>query len=171
MAEFEIFSDIDVRLRRLEDEREIRRLMDLVWLLSDVGPAEMLSDLYTEDCIIDLGRLLSPDANIVIEGIEAVRARYSSPAATLGAGVTHHCSSRPEALCIIGDEARVATYALSSGLVDGASRLNVTGFNFWRFARVDGRWRIARRIARRLGDADVRDLFKPIVKQVAEELC
>lgn len=158
------------RLQRLEDERAIRRLMDLVWMLSDAGPTAALAELYTEDCVIDLGRLVRPDADTVIEGIETVRARYSAPGAAAREGKSHHFAGGPLAILIDGDEAQAASYALNSGLLDGVARIGVTGFNFFRLARRDGGWRIARRTARRLGDADVLELFGPIVSRLLADL-
>ncbi len=151
------------RLQRLEDEAEIRRVMDLVWILTDAGPTERLIDLYTDDCVIDIGRLINPEADTIVDGIEAVRARYTAPNASAGEGRMHHCAGGPTAILIDGDEAEAATYALSSGLADGKPRMNVTGFNVFRFRREGSRWKITRRTARRLGDADVIELFRPIV--------
>ena len=158
------------RLQRLEDERDIRQLMDLVWMLSDAGPTAALAQLYTEDCVIDLGRLVTPDADTVIEGIESVRARYSAPGATAREGKSHHLAGGPSAIVIDGDEAQAVSYALNSGLIDGVAKVGVTGFNFFRLARCDGRWRIAGRTARRLGDADVLELFRPIVARLTADL-
>jgi hypothetical protein len=163
-------ADLEARLQRLEDEAEIRRLMDLVWMLSDAGPTERQVDLYTDDCVIDLGRLINPDADTVVEGIETVRARYTAPGASR-AGKMHHFAGGPQAILIDGDEAQAVTYALNSGLdAEGQPRIGVTGFNFFRFRRENGRWKIVRRTARRLGDADVLDLFRPIVSRVLAAL-
>ncbi len=162
-------TDLAARLSRLEDEAEIRRLMDLVWMLSDAGPTERQSELYTDDCVIDLGRLINPEADTVVEGIDAVRARYAAPGASR-AGKMHHFAGGPQAILIDGDEAQAVTYALNSGLADGQPRIGVTGFNFFRFRRENGRWKIARRTARRLGDGDVLELFKPIVSWVLAEI-
>ena len=162
--------DLAARLRRVEDEREIRRLMDLVWLLSDAGPTAALAELYTDDCVIDLGRLVRPDADTVVEGLETVRARYSAPGASAREGRSHHFAGGPVAIVIDGDEAQAVSYALNSGLADGAAKIGVTGFNFFRLSRRDGRWRIARRAARRLGDADVLELFRPIVGRLLADL-
>ena len=162
--------DLAARLARLEDEAELRRLMDLSWMLTDAGPTQRLVDLYTDDCVIDLGRLINPDVDTVIEGIAAVRARYGVPGAGRE-GKMHHLAGGPQAVLIDGDEAQAVTYALNSGLgADGQPRIGVTGFNFFRFRRVDGGWKIVRRTARRLGDADVLDLFRPIVSRVLAEL-
>lgn len=158
--------DLAVRLRRLEDEAEIRRVMDLVWMLSDAGPTERQTDLYTDDCVIDLGRLINPDADTVVAGIDALRARYTAPGASR-AGKMHHLAGGPQAILIDGDDAQAVTYALNSGLgADGQPRIGVTGFNFFRLRRENGRWKITRRTARRLGDADVLELFSPIVSRV-----
>lgn len=61
------------------------------------------------------------------------------------------------------------TYALVSSLKDGAAAMPLVEFNVWTLRRVSGRWRIARRSVRRLGDHDLLDLFKPIVGQVIGE--
>jgi hypothetical protein len=152
-------ADLAARLQRLEDEAEIRRLMDLVWLLADNGPVAAFADLYTGDCVIDLGRLVTPDHDTLIEGIDAVRARYAAPGASARLGQSHHLAGGPQAIIIDGDTAQAVSYALNSGLADGAAKIGVTGFNFFAFARRSGRWRISRRTARRLGDRDVPDLF------------
>jgi hypothetical protein len=161
---------IAARLRRLEDERDIRQLMDLVWLLSDAGPTAALAELYTEDCVIDLGRLVTPDADTVIAGIDALRARYSAPGASAREGRSHHFAGGPQAILIDGDEAQAVSYALNSGLVDGVAKIGVTGFNLFQLSRRSGRWRIARRTGRRLGDPDVLDLLRPVVRRALEDL-
>jgi hypothetical protein len=163
-------ADIAARLRRLEDEAALRRLMDLVWLLADNGPVAAFADLYTDDCVIDLGRLVTPDRDTLIEGIDAIRARYATPAASARLGQSHHLAGGPQAIVIDGDQAQAVSYALNSGLVDGVAKVGVTGFNFFRFARRSGRWRISRRTARRLGDNDVIALFRPIVRRVLDDL-
>ena len=163
-------ADLAARLARLEDEAAIRRLMDLCWMLTDAGPTARLADLYTDDCVVDLGRLINPQADTVIEGIGAVRARYGAPGAGRE-GKMHHLAGGPQAILIDGDEAQAVTYALNSSLdADGQPRIGVTGFNFFRFRRENGRWKIARRTARRLGDGDVLDLFRPIVSRVLADL-
>jgi len=158
------------RLQRLEDERDIRQLLDLNWFLADAGPAEAFVDLYTEDCVIDLGRLVSPDFDTIVKGHAGVHARYTDPAHSSWEGKSHHLSGGPQAICIDGDQAQAVTYAITTMLIDGAPKVIVTGFNFWRLVRSGGRWRISYRAARRLGDADVLALFKPIVRRVLDDL-
>ena len=162
-------ADLARRLQRLEDERAIRQLIDLNWFLADAGPAEAFVDLYTEDCVIDLGRLVSPDFDTIVKGHAGVRARYTDPSHSQWEGRSHHLSGGPQAICITGEEALAATYAITTMLIDGTPQTIVVGFNFWRLTRRSGRWRISHRAARRLGDEDVLDLFRPIVRQVLDE--
>jgi ketosteroid isomerase-like protein len=158
------------RLQRLEDERDIRQLIDLNWFLADAGPAEAFVALYTEDCVIDLGRLVSPDVDTVVAGHAGVRARYTDPAHSQWEGRSHHLSAGPEAILVDRDEARALTYAITTMLIDGAPKAIVTGFNVWRLRRSGGRWRISHRWARRLGDSDALELFRPIVGALLDGL-
>jgi hypothetical protein len=100
-------------IQRLEDDRQIRQLIDLHWLLADAGPNAAFVDLYTEDCVIDYARLLNPDADTIVEGRAAIRARYvESPQGPKGR--SHHLSAGPQPICITGDEAQSVTNALVS---------------------------------------------------------
>jgi ketosteroid isomerase-like protein len=150
------------RLARLEDERAIRQLIDLNWFLADAGPAEAFVELYTEDCVIDLGRLVRPDVDTIISGHAGVHARYTDHAHSQWEGRSHHLSAGPSQILIDGDGAKAVTYAITTMLIDDTPQRIVTGFNFWRLRRDAGRWRISHRWARRLGDDDVPALFRPI---------
>jgi ketosteroid isomerase-like protein len=156
------------RLQRLEDVREIRQLIDLNWFLADAGPAEAFVALYTEDCVIDLGRLVRPDVDTIVEGHAGVHARYTDHAHSQWEGRSHHASAGPEAILVDGDQARALTYAITTMLIDGAPKVIVTGFNVWRLRRLSGRWRISHRWARRLGDSDNLALFRPIVGELLD---
>lgn len=158
------------RLRSLEDARDIRQLIDLNWFLADAGPAEAFVALYTEDCIIDLGRLVTADRDTIVEGHAEVHARYTDAAHSQWEGRSHHVSAGPEAILVEGDEARALTYAMTTMLIDGAPKTILTGFNVWRLRRVAGRWRISHRWARRVGDSDNLDLFRPIVSELLDAL-
>jgi hypothetical protein len=158
------------RVQRLEDVRRIRQSIDLNWFLADAGPAEAFVELYTEDCVIDLGRLVTPERDTIVEGHAGVQARYTDHAHSQWEGRSHHVSAGPEAILIDGDEARALTYAMTTMLIDGVPKMILVGFNFWRLRRVDGRWRISHRWARRLGDRDNLELFRPIVGALLDDL-
>lgn len=158
------------RVQRLEDARAIRQLIDLNWFLADAGPAEAFVALYTEDCVIDLGRLVTPERDTIVEGHAGVHARYTDHAHSQWEGKSHHVSAGPEAILVHGDEARALTYAMTTMLIDGSPKMILVGFNFWRLRRGAGRWRISHRWARRLGDGDNLELFRPIVGELLDGL-
>jgi hypothetical protein len=158
--------DLEARLQPLEDERDIRELTGLNWLLADAGPAEAFVALYAEDCVIDLGRLVRPDADTIVEGLDGVRARYTDPGHAGWEGKSHHLSAGPVAIVVDGDEAQAVGYAMTHMFIDGQPKKIVIGFNFWQLRRAGGRWRIVRRFARRLGDGDVPALFAPILRSL-----
>jgi hypothetical protein len=164
--------DLASRIQRLEDERDIARLIDLHAMLSDAGPAEGFAELYAEDCTVDLGELLVPGAPTVISGRAQLMERvYLEAGHRAAEGRTQHLQGGPKIIRIAGDEAFGVTYAMTSLLQPGGTaKIIVSGFNFWTLARLDGRWRITRRVARRVGDRDVLDLFKPVSEQALAEL-
>jgi ketosteroid isomerase-like protein len=157
-------------IQRLEDIRDIRQLIDLNWFLADAGPAAAFVELYTEDCVINLGRMVTPERDTIVEGHAGVRARYTDSAHSMWEGRSHHVSAGPEAILVDGDEARALTYAITTMLIDETPKRIVTGFNFWRLRRAGGRWRISHRWARRLGDDDNLALFRPIVGELLDVL-
>jgi hypothetical protein len=134
-------------------------------MLSDAGPAEGFAELYAEDCIVDLGEILVPGKTTVVEGRERLLQEiYYEPGHRAAEGRTQHFRSGPQAIRVEGDEAAAVTYAMTSLLQpDGSARVMVSGFNFWGFTRASGRWRINRRVHRKLGDSDVIALFKPLI--------
>lgn len=52
-------AELAARVQRLEDERDITRVLTSYGLAVDLGDADLCADLYTEDTVIDLG-LSSP---------------------------------------------------------------------------------------------------------------
>lgn len=158
-------ADLAARVQRLEDERQLLQLIDLHGMLSDAGPAEGFAELYAEDCIVDLGRVLKPDVETVVEGRDRLLEEvYFEPGHRAAEGRTQHFRSGPQIIQIDGAEARAVTYAMTSVVQpDGSANIMVSGFNFWAFRRNGGRWRITRRTHRKLGDGDVLDLFRPLV--------
>ena len=158
-------ADLAARVRRLEDERQILQLIDLHGMLSDAGPAEGFAELYAEDCVVDLGRVLKPDVETIVEGRDRLLEDvYFEPGHRAAEGRTQHLRSGPQIIQVAGEEAQAVTYAMTSLLQsDGSAQILVSGFNFWAFRREAGRWRITRRTHRKLGDSDVLDLFRPLV--------
>ena len=72
----------------------------------------------------DLGRLVTPDRDTIVEGHAGVCARYTDTAHSQWEGRSHHVSAGPEAILVDGDEARALTYAFppTSGGNESAAR-------------------------------------------------
>jgi hypothetical protein len=165
-------ADLVARVQRLEDERQILQLIDLHGMLSDAGPAEGFAELYAEDCVVDLGKVLKPDVETVVEGRDRLLEEvYLEPGHRAAEGRTQHFRSGPQIIQVTGDVADAVTYAMTSLLQpDGSAKIMVSGFNFWSLRRDAGRWRITRRTHRRLGDGDVLELFSPLIARTLDGL-
>src|ERR1700712_2370644 len=95
--------DLVTRVQRLEDERQILRLIDLHGMLSDAGPAEGFAELYAEDCVVDLGRVLKPDVETVVEGRDRLLDEiYLEPGHRAAEGRTQHFRSGPQIIQVAG---------------------------------------------------------------------
>jgi hypothetical protein len=159
------------RVQRLEDERQILQLIDLHSFLSDAGPAEGFAELYDEDCVVDYGEVVAPGSRTIVEGRDRLlKEFYLIPSNRDAKGRSQHFRCGPQAIQIVGDKAWGVTYVMVTYLVDGEAKILVSGFNFWTLNKGSGRWRIARRALRRLGDSDVLELFKPVVEQAFDRL-
>ncbi len=95
---------------------------------------------------------------------------YLDPSNREAKGRSQHFRCGPQAIHVVGDKAWGATYVMVTYLVDGEAKVVVSGFNFWTLTKSSGRWRIARRALRRLGDCDVLELFRPIVERALARL-
>lgn len=145
--------DLSARLRRLEDERDIARLIASYGPAVDAGDPDAAAGLWASDGSYDVdGRRM--------EGRAAVHAMVSSPAhqKLVAAGCCHFLG--PCVVTVAGDSA----VAVCESLVlvrDGE------GYRVWRCAanhfaltRVDGRWRIGARTTRVLdGGPEAHDLL------------
>ncbi len=145
--------DIAARLRRLEDERDIARLIASYGPAVDAGDAEAAARLWTRDGSYDVDGWR-------MEGRAEVRAMVQSPAHQnlVAKGCCHFLG--PCVVTVSGDSA----VAVCESLVlvrDG------DGYRVWRCAanhftllRIDGEWRIGVRTTRVLdGNPDARALL------------
>src|SRR3954451_3987608 len=108
-------ADLAARVQRLEDERQLLQMIYLHGMLSDAGPAEGFAELYAEDCIVDLGRVLKPEVETVVEGRDRLLEDvYFEPGHRAAEGRTQHFRSGPQIIQVTGDEAQVVTYAMTS---------------------------------------------------------
>ncbi len=145
--------DMAARLRRLEDERDISRLIASYGPAVDAGDPDAAAQLWARDGSYDVDGWR-------MEGREEVRAMVESSAHQnlVAKGCCHFLG--PCVVTVSGDSAAAVCESLVL-IRDG------DGYRVWRCAanhftlrRIDGRWRIGVRTTRVLdGSPDSRDLL------------
>lgn len=137
-------SDIEQRLRRLEDTVAIHDLMVAYGLAADAGDHATLRNMFTDDAVYELEglRLEGPDAIVT-----AVMHRSSSPEIL----ATAH-NMGPAIVRVLDDRAVAHGYSRLYVLAeDGTVSLWRLSFNRWDFVRTSTGWKISRRLTRALG--------------------
>jgi hypothetical protein len=141
---------LELRVRELEDERELRDVLTRYSFGADVFRGPQWVGLFTEDGSYDLG----PQN---VEG--GFSGRFTGPEELLalitGPGM-------PPAFDISGDTASAQTYSITYQL-DEQDRCEVycLGFSRWAFRREAGRWHIAARHRRELGSGAEAEVIGP----------
>ncbi len=141
----------DRRIIALEDEREIQHVFVRYGLAVDTGNVEATIALYTEDCHVDI------DGVAFMNGRQEARAIVESD---VHQAMLPHCAHimGPFDVRLDGDRAVAIGYATVFAKQDGQRQVWRQSFGRWELARLDGRWLIARRIARSIGHADSPDI-------------
>jgi hypothetical protein len=141
---------LEARVRELEDEREIRSLLGWYAYYADGCHDEEWLDLWTDDGVYDLsiGRW---------EGKARLRDFITNPDVHHKPGFyghTLHLQGPNLAVMIDGDEAVATGYnVLLHETSNVPSTLRIGG-NRWRFRRVEGRWLMAERRHRSVGEPE-----------------
>lgn len=157
---------LTTRVQQLEDEREISRLLALYGFLVDLPLEDRWVDLFTEDGVMDarFGNDAYPDMAGNIVGHEALREFINDPAGRRRPshyGRTMHMQSNNETIYIDGDEAIANGYSwVAHRDADGRVSITTAGANEWALRKVDGRWKIARRSRRDVGDTANAELLE-----------
>lgn len=132
---------LETRLRALEDERDITRLILSYGPLVDSGHAEEVAGLWEEDGIYDVDTLR-------MEGRAEIGAMVRSPAhqGWIDGGCAH--LSGPPHVTVDRDRAVAVCYSLM--IVHGAEGFRVLRgtANRWDLRRSSGGWRVTRRTSR-----------------------
>jgi hypothetical protein len=144
---------LEERLRRLEDEREVARVVARYGPLVDTGdPAA--AELWLEDGIYDVDEML-------MEGAAAVGAMVSSAAhqGFIAQGCAHF--QGPVVVTVRGENAAAVGYSLMLIHADDGFRLRRVTANHWQLKRTENGWRVARRTSRKLdGGEAARDVLR-----------
>jgi uncharacterized protein (TIGR02246 family) len=145
---------LEQRLRRVEDELAIRRLMASYGPLVDAGDGDAVAALWTEDGEYDVdGRVMRGRADI------AAMVRSRGHQGMIGAGAAHFLG--PVCVEVDGDRA----IAVCESIVvrhndDDGYRVWRAGANHVTLQRTDDGWRIVTRVTRPLDGAQrARDLL------------
>ncbi|MCV7283287.1 nuclear transport factor 2 family protein [Mycolicibacterium flavescens] len=146
-------ADLERRLRRIEDEREIERMIASYGPLVDAGDADAAADLWAVDGSYDVeGWFMSSRAEV------AAMVRSDAHRGLIEAGCCHFLG--PAVVTVDGDDAvAVCESVLVTRKGDGFAVWRA-GANHFRLRRGDGRWRIVARRTRAFdGGAEARELL------------
>ena len=135
---------IERRLRQLEDERDIARLIASYGPLVDAGHADRAAGLWTDDGVYDVG-------DWVMNGRAEIAAMVRSDAhqGLIARGCCHFFG--PPIVTVDGDEAvAVCESTLMVRRESGGYAIARAGVHLLRLRRDGGAWRIVHRTARQL---------------------
>jgi hypothetical protein len=141
---------LETRVQELEDEREIRSLLGWYAYFADGCQDDLWLDLWTDDGVYDLsiGRW---------EGKARLREFIEDPNVHHKPGFyghTLHLQGPNLAVTIAGDEAVATGYNLLLHATANVPSVLRIGGNRWRFRRVGGRWLLAERRHRSVGESE-----------------
>ncbi|ORB28354.1 nuclear transport factor 2 family protein [Mycolicibacterium parafortuitum] len=149
----ERLAELERRLRRVEDEREIERMIARYGPLVDAGDADEAAALWAED------------GTYVVEGWTmqgrddvAAMVRSDEHQGLIARGCCHFLG--PAVATVDGDEATAVCESVLLVHRDGRFVAARAGANHFRLRRVDGRWRITSRTSIALtGNPEARQLL------------
>jgi SnoaL-like protein len=141
---------LEQRVRELEDEREIRSLLGWYAYFADGCHDEQWLDLWTDDGVYDIsaGRWV---------GKRRLREFISDPQVHHSPGFyghTLHLQGPNLAISIHGDDAVATGYNVLLHETFNVPTILRIGGNRWRFRRVSGRWLMAERRHRSVGETE-----------------
>jgi uncharacterized protein (TIGR02246 family) len=134
-------AELESRLRRLEDERDIAQLIAAYGPLVDAGAATEVADLWTHDGIYDVDE-------VYLEGHEQLAAMVLSRAhqSWIARGCAHFVG--PARVTVDGDTAIAVCHSLMVVREDERFVVRRATANHWALVRTDDGWRASRRTNR-----------------------
>ena len=132
---------LEARLRQLEDERDIMRLIATYGPLVDAGAAAEVAALWTDDGIYDVDE-------VYLEGHEQLAAMVRSRAhqAWIRSGCAHVVG--PARVTVTGDTAVAVCHSLMVVRDDEHFVVRRATANHWELVRTAAGWKVARRTNR-----------------------
>ncbi len=146
-------ADLERRLRRIEDERAIERMIASYGPLVDAGEADAAADLWAEDGSYDV-----EGWHMAGRGEVAAMVRSSAHRGLIRRGCCHFLG--PAVVTVNGDEAVAVCESVLVTRHDEGFAVSRAGANHFRLRRSGTRWVIVARRSRQLdGDAEARELL------------
>lgn len=149
-------AELERRLHRMEDEREIERMIARSGPLVDAGQADAAASLWAEQGTYDVeGWSMRSRSDV------AAMVRSAEHQGLIGGGCCHFLG--PAVVSVDGDD---AVAVCESALIvhrDGRFAVARAGANHFRLRRLDGRWQITERTTRALdGKPEARQLLSSV---------
>jgi len=149
-------SDLEARVQRLEDERDIAATLALYGRYADSGDHDAFVDLFTDDAVIRLlGGTPSGAHGDSPEWVGRERIREYIDDPTMHMKIEGRCMHLPALNLTVEVHGETAT-ADSCSLVllreQEATVVYGAGFTRWKLVRSDGRWRISERVRVAIGE-------------------
>ena len=134
-------AELESRLRRLEDERDIAQLIATYGPLVDAGAASEVADLWTRDGVYDVDE-------VYLEGHEQLVAMVLSRAhqSWIERGCAHVVG--PAKVTVDGDTAIAVCHSLMVVREDDRFVVRRATANHWALVRTEDGWRASRRTNR-----------------------
>lgn len=134
-------TELEARLRHLEDERDITQLIAAYGPLVDAGAAEEVADLWTDDGVYDIDE-------VYLAGHDQLAGMVRSRAhrAWIEGGCAHFLG--PIRVTVSEDTAVAVCHSLMVVREDGRFVVRRATANHFALARTAGGWKMARRTSR-----------------------
>ena len=149
----QLIEDLAQRVRSLEDERAIHRVLVQYGFAVDSDDAEALVALYTDDTVIEI------DGTPRFHGSDGARALVDSPAHQ---AILPNCAHMigPLSIDVDGDHAVAVGYACVVVRSDDSFTIWREGCNRWELERRTDGWQIARRQSFAVGTEGAQDILR-----------
>lgn len=149
----ERLDELEERLRRIEDERAIERMLASYGPMVDAGQAEAAAGLWATDGTYEVeGWSMRSRSDV------AAMVRSADHQGLIERGCCHFLG--PAVVTVAGDDAVAICDSALFTKVDKGFRVHRVGANHFRLKRSDGRWEITQRTTRALdGSAEARELL------------
>ena len=122
---------------QLEDKDQIRDLFSRYCLYVDSGQAEAYVGLFTEDAVVDLGRIGRFEGRAALLELQQRKGGKTGP-------MRHYTMN--SLITVEGDTATAASYVLVVNTAGEAPSVAMAAHYFDQLVRQDGQWRIRQRL-------------------------